>query len=724
MIKKIIIYILALIIIFSACTKDNTGKDGITPEEQTCKYDKLSDFDYDKFPSEGNDEWVIIDTIVNNTDFIGLKKAILSLSSTDREISVVFKNIENLPDSSLYFSEKGIKALHSIDFPKAQKIGASAFEGCSSTKKISINAAEIIEIRSFKNCTSLEELNLSKEKELKIFGDSVSDIFLNSKPLNEIKLTIGGENSKYIIKSEARLDLRQISSKIYGPFKSINNIEAEPTSPLTNLNEYSKDSYPKENIWTINNEVAERADFKGLFDALISLNDTDREITLVFPNLVKMPYSAFFQDMDKEVKSLVSIELPVAKKIQSTVFKNCKNLRKAIMPKASSLGYGVFNSCINLTYLEVALESTLESFGDEQGDVFINGNKLSNIDLKIGESHKLDIEKGLFTAPVSWGEPFTYGPFKTINGTAPSSSEIPFSYLKDYGKASFPADSDIWTILDESASSEDFAGLKNAIDALYMTTRRIKIIMPNLKVLPNKAFASREQNLEKLIAIEIPELEIIGESAFDLTVISEFDFPKVTKVGGNAFNYCDSLIKLSLPKVDSIGSFAIYGCDKLPEINFPLLKKVGWKAFADNPKLKKANLPILEEIDQAGLFNSCTSLEEIELPKLKILPSVTFSKCTSLKIAKLPIITNIGSGAFDSCSSLSELEIANDSKLLEFGSESKWGGVLDDVPLEKVTLKIGKENQAMINIEGKIFKAPVNNGSRDYGPFKAIIILD
>ena len=141
----------------------------------------------------------------------------------------------------------------------------------------------------------------------------------------------------------------------------------------------------------------------------------------------------------------------------------------------------------------------------------------------------------------------------------------------------------------------------------------------------------------KLDMTTLPNLESVGDYAFNQTYISNFDFAESTKlnyIGSYAFEFTD------LEQVD------LYNATQLTELNV-------W-CFG-NCNLVSVKLP--EELDLIGssAFDGCQNLATIELPNsLKTIESRSFNRCTSLTTLILPIsINTIDYEAFHNCTALS-----------------------------------------------------------------------
>ena len=168
--------------------------------------------------------------------------------------------------------------------------------------------------------------------------------------------------------------------------------------------------------------------------------------------------------------------------------------------------------------------------------------------------------------------------------------------------------------------------------------------------------------------------------------------PSVTKIGGEAFDGCESLTSITIPPlVTKIGEFAFFGCKNLTSITIPeSVTEIGDGAFEDCSNLTFITLPeSLTEIEKRA-FSRCSSLTSITIPEsvteigdcaffhcsslasILIPPSVTeigqraFLGCSSLTSITIPeSVTKIGHGAFRLCSGLTSITVSKDNKVYD-----------------------------------------------------------
>ena len=133
---------------------------------------------------------------------------------------------------------------------------------------------------------------------------------------------------------------------------------------------------------------------------------------------------------------------------------------------------------------------------------------------------------------------------------------------------------------------------------------------------------------------------------------------EVTIIGGEAFRYCNNLIKLDLGSCE-IRYSAFEGCSKLQSIGESAkFTSVGNSAFCDCSSLEKIDLSMCTSVGSSS-FNGCSRLQSVGYPKLTSIPTSTFQNCSSLENIDLSMCTSVESFAFSGCSKLQNVNISN-----------------------------------------------------------------
>ena len=141
----------------------------------------------------------------------------------------------------------------------------------------------------------------------------------------------------------------------------------------------------------------------------------------------------------------------------------------------------------------------------------------------------------------------------------------------------------------------------------------------------------------------------------------------VTKIGKNAFSFCDKLNSITIPEgVTAIGNAAFSGCLALTSITIPEgVTEIGNSAFYSCSSLTSITIPNSLTTTGGSTFYGCSSLKEFKgkfassdgrcLIIDGLLDSFAPAELTSYTIPSG--VTAIGNGAFFGCSSLTSITI-------------------------------------------------------------------
>lgn len=196
------------------------------------------------------------------------------------------------------------------------------------------------------------------------------------------------------------------------------------------------------------------------------------------------------------------------------------------------------------------------------------------------------------------------------------------------------------------------------------------------------------ENASELEKVTLPDgfIRIPNNMFSYCTNLAELNIPStVIQIGERVFQYCDSLTEIILPEgIKAIGECAFQGCSSLTEMNIPesltvlngwllngcenlvtvnipnTVQYIGRAAFQGCKNLVNVEIPDFATVE-GFLFNFCSSLPEIKLPKnTTVIFENMFSGCDSLKKVVIPEgITDINNNAFAGCSSLESIQIPN-----------------------------------------------------------------
>lgn len=269
-------------------------------------------------------------------------------------------------------------------------------------------------------------------------------------------------------------------------------------------------------------------------------------------------------------------------------------------------------------------------------------------------------------------------------------SDVAYTRLSDYSSTSYPTDTDEWYIYYIYPNSDDFAGLRDALNTVSSESdREISIGFTNLQSVPEYAFYTSSSYTKKcLTRVSLPCATRIGSNAFRYcTGLKTLSTPKVTYIETYAFESCSSLISLDfsevltiesyafqscsslgsldsieLPKVLSIGSSAFNSCTSIGSITAESIITVGGMAFYNIPNLKTLSLPNATTISDGsgsyarqGCIEGCSSLQDVYIPEVTYVGSYAFEGCGALQTLSIPKLTYIGNFAFEDCDDLMSL---------------------------------------------------------------------
>ena len=154
----------------------------------------------------------------------------------------------------------------------------------------------------------------------------------------------------------------------------------------------------------------------------------------------------------------------------------------------------------------------------------------------------------------------------------------------------------------------------------------------------------------------------------ELVLPSTYNGLPIIGIADYAFAGNETLVSVVIPEptftfgIEDVNEYFFEGLD--PSERYELgYSVIGQNAFACCSSLKSVTLPSSVSAIDIGAFDSCTSLESINLENITNIDSTAFRACQSLESVKLDEVTAIGSLAFAGCTTLSNLELG--TKLVE-----------------------------------------------------------
>ena len=303
-------------------------------------------------------------------------------------------------------------------------------------------------------------------------------------------------------------------------------------------------------------------------------------------------------EMFKNIKSLIAVDLPSLKTIENNIFFNCTNLGTVNMPLVETIGSSAFYRCASLANVDLPSLRILKG-----GNIFRESGVVN------------------FNAPL----------------------------LTNAGTASFNGCKSLVTItlaMVEIVGDSCFTGCSSL---------NINMSLPNLKVIEYGGFNATSSLKGR---VNLPNLETISGGAFGGSGIEYVDnLGGITSIGyhswwGGAFSNCTSLKEVTLPSaLTTIGGYAFYKCTSLYSINgssivnLPNVIDYGVHCFQDCDAL--TDCYISQNTESLGVINRSAKWKYssdgiINLPNLKILGNYVFQESLITRVESLGQIECIG----------------------------------------------------------------------------------
>lgn len=388
------------------------------------------------------------------------------------------------------------------------------------------------------------------------------------------------------------------------------------TGSTFTLSQFEIHAFPATDTWEITDQSVTADDFEGLSAAIeyISLNETSREISLIFSGLDLIPNYAIFgrelSDSARCFSALYSVEATNVTSIGAHAFEFCDGLTSVNFGDVDTIGKYAFNGCASLKAIDLSRLTIIE-------DCAFNGCRtLEMVDLSLAES--IGTQAFMYCDSMS-------------------------------GELSLPVASQI------------------GIGAFAYCSATTSLDAPNVLYIDQSAFC--ECSLVE--SFSTPIIEEIGDYAFiACTSLKTFDITEsLLSIGNGVFNDCTALEELIL---DSEASFAYdYGVlfnDEMDEaiIALPSVVKdeialdmanIRPRAFYNCDLITSLTLTTAESVS-VDAFAHCNALETVSLPLATELESGAFYDCDAMTTFSAPYLTIIGCNSFYNCDSLETMTFA------------------------------------------------------------------
>lgn len=95
----------------------------------------------------------------------------------------------------------------------------------------------------------------------------------------------------------------------------------------------------------------------------------------------------------------------------------------------------------------------------------------------------------------------------------------------------------------------------------------------------------------KIYPIDIPNLQVAGNSSFAGVPFTQLNFPNLTSASDHCFANNTSLVSIDLPALTTVGSGCFSGCTWVEFINLPMLEEIPDSVFLNWHKINRMYLP-------------------------------------------------------------------------------------------------------------------------------------
>lgn len=185
-----------------------------------------------------------------------------------------------------------------------------------------------------------------------------------------------------------------------------------------------------------------------------------------------------------------------------------------------------------------------------------------------------------------------------------------------------------------------------------------------------------------LESLEIPaSVKTINQYAFQSSGIRSMVIPStVTKFGNtglNEFKDCENLERVEIyapigNNLTYINSYYFSGCTSLKEVILPdNIVELGREAFKNCTSLQTIDLSKIKEIGEST-FEGCTSLSSIDLSSVNTIGDYAFDGCTALTEVYIPdSVINMGTNVFLNCVNLTTFTVSESNSAYKLGEKGE-----------------------------------------------------
>lgn len=161
------------------------------------------------------------------------------------------------------------------------------------------------------------------------------------------------------------------------------------------------------------------------------------------------------------------------------------------------------------------------------------------------------------------------------------------------------------------------------------------------------------------------------DALLNKTLSGEYVNKTVTSVRSNLFMRQYGLTKASFPNAITVGHYAFYYCTSLKEVNLPKVTSIDSYCFKGDTQLTTVNTSATFTTVPSHMFYGCTALVSMPYPRPTVAYESAFYNCSKLSNIDLSQLSTIKQYAFYGCTSLPS--ILENSKLTSLHNTAAYG---------------------------------------------------
>ena len=376
--------------------------------------------------------------------------------------------------------------------------------------------------------------------------------------------------------------------------------------------------------------------------------------------------------------SLITVNLPSCKIINTQAFSGCSSLYSVYVPECSFIDNGAFQNCIKLKTISIPKCSRLGTYA------FYYCSDLTLIDLpvcsSIGDYAFAQCRSSLSMVLLRSTSVCSYTGANIVWGTDYCNFYVTKSLVESYkSTGGWSRISDrIYPIEDDFEFSNGLVtGWAKTMDSGYLNTLGITAndVTSVSMIFLTSVSSSTFMNHQNLTSVSMSLVNDYPDDLFNGTGFSEFCI-SVSALGNRVFANCSGLEKVTVEYngIVNAGSNLFQNCPNLSQIGVPFdhysdyLTAPGWSEYSS---LMYQEIPLLA-FSNGLVFGRTTSIDStyrqtlgitsnqvvsVSLPNCVLVGNSTFLECHSLKDVYLPNCEHLSYGAFYGVNNMNGIEL-------------------------------------------------------------------